>query len=55
MKLKIGIQLLYVIAIKNLTKALATGMANHLNKIIDPSQTAYVPGRSVMDNIWSNF
>jgi len=30
-------------------------MANHLNEIIDPSQTAYVPGRSVMDNIRSNF
>jgi hypothetical protein len=30
-------------------------MANHLNEIIDPSQTAYVPGGSVMDNIRSNF
>jgi hypothetical protein len=30
-------------------------MANHLNEIIDPSQTAYVPGQSVMDNIRSNF
>jgi hypothetical protein len=30
-------------------------MANLLNEIIDPSQTAYVPGRSVMDNIRSNF
>jgi hypothetical protein len=40
---------------KIITKALATRMANHLNEIIDPSQTAYVPGRSVMDNIRSNF
>jgi hypothetical protein len=40
---------------KIITKALATRMANHLNKIIDPSQTAYVPGQSVMDNIRSNF
>ena len=30
-------------------------MAIHLNEIIDPSQTAYVPGRSVMDNLRSNF
>jgi len=30
-------------------------MANQLNEIIDPSQTAYVPGQSVMDNIRSNF
>jgi hypothetical protein len=37
------------------TKALANRMANHLNEIIDPSQTAYVPGQSVMDNIRSNF
>ena len=28
---------------------------DHLNEIIDPSQTAYVPGQSVMDNIRSNF
>jgi hypothetical protein len=40
---------------KIITKALATRMSNHLNEIIDPSQTAYVPGRSVMDNIRSNF
>ncbi len=40
---------------KIITKALATRMANHLNEIIDPSQTAYVRGRSVMDNIRSNF
>ena len=40
---------------KIITKALANRMANHLNEIIDPSQTAYVPGRSVMDNIRSNF
>jgi hypothetical protein len=40
---------------KIITKALSTRMANHLNEIIDPSQTAYVPGRSVMDNVRSNF
>ncbi len=40
---------------KIITKALANRMANHLNEIIDPSQNAYVPGRSVMDNIRSNF
>jgi hypothetical protein len=40
---------------KIITKALATRMANHFNEIIDPSQTAYVPGQSVMDNIRSNF
>jgi hypothetical protein len=38
-----------------ITNALANRMANHLNEIIDPSQTAYVPGQSVMDNIRSNF
>jgi hypothetical protein len=40
---------------KIITKALATRMANHLNEIIDPSQTACVPGPSAMDNIRSNF
>jgi hypothetical protein len=39
---------------KIITKALATRMSKILNDIIDPSQTAYVPGRSVMDNIRSN-
>jgi hypothetical protein len=39
---------------KIITKALAMRMANVLNDIIDPSQTAYVPGRSVIDNIRSN-
>jgi hypothetical protein len=39
---------------KLITKALALRMAKILNEIVDPSQTAYVPGRSVMDNIRSN-
>jgi hypothetical protein len=39
---------------KIITKALAARMAGVLDEIIDPSQTAYVPGRSVMDNIRSN-
>jgi hypothetical protein len=30
-------------------------MAKHLNEIIDRSKTTYVPDRSVMDNIRSNF
>ena len=40
---------------KIITKTLADRMSKHLNKIIDPSQTAYIPGRSVMDNMRSNF
>jgi hypothetical protein len=39
---------------KIITKALATRMSKVLNEIIDPSQTAYIPGRSVIDNIRSN-
>jgi len=39
---------------KIITKALATRMAKVLNDIIDSSQTAYIPGRSVMDNIRCN-
>jgi len=39
---------------KIITKALAERMSKHLEDIIDPAQTAYVPGRSVMDNIRSN-
>ena len=39
---------------KIITKALAIRMSKILDKIIDPSQTAYIPGRSVMDNIRSN-
>jgi exonuclease III len=40
---------------KIVTKALANRMARVLETIIDKSQTAYIPGRSVMDNIRSNF
>ncbi len=36
---------------KIITKALANRMANHLDEIIDPSQTAFVPRQSVVDNI----
>jgi hypothetical protein len=39
---------------KIITKALANRMAKHLDSIIVTTQTAYVPGRSVMDNIRSN-
>ncbi len=39
---------------KIITKALAMRVNPVLESIIDPSQTAYVPGRSVMDNIRSN-
>jgi len=39
---------------KIITKALAMRINPILESIIDPSQTAYVPGRSVMDNIRSN-
>jgi hypothetical protein len=35
-----------------INKALATSKANHLNEIINLSQTAYVPG---LAGIWSNF
>ena len=40
---------------KIITKALAIRISKVLETIIDKSQTAYVPGRSVMDNIRSNF
>jgi hypothetical protein len=40
--------------LKIITKSLANRMAKHLNKVINPAQTAYVPGRSVMDNLRSN-
>jgi exonuclease III len=39
---------------KIITKTLANRFSKHLESIIDPSQTAYVPGRSVMDNMRSN-
>jgi retron-type reverse transcriptase len=39
---------------KIITKALAVRMSKVLEEIIDPSQTAYIPGRSVMDNLRSN-
>ncbi len=40
---------------KIITKALANRMSKVLEDIVDPAQTAYIPGRSVMDNIRSNF
>jgi exonuclease III len=39
---------------KIITKALALRLNPILESVIDPSQTAYVPGRSVMDNIRAN-
>jgi exonuclease III len=39
---------------KIITKALANRLKPILDSIIDPTQTAYVPGRSVMDNLRSN-
>ena len=39
---------------KIITKTLAMRINPILETIIDPSQTAYVPGRSVMDNLRSN-
>ncbi len=39
---------------KIITKVLAMRLNPILETIIDPSQTAYVPGRSVMDNLRSN-
>ena len=41
--------------LKIVTKALSSKMANVLDQIIVNSQTAYVPGRSVSDNLRSNF
>jgi hypothetical protein len=40
---------------KIITKALAMKISRVLESIIDPSQTAYVKGRSVMDNLRANF
>jgi len=40
---------------KLITKALANRMAKVLEEVIDPSQTAYIPGRSVMDNLRTIF
>ncbi len=40
---------------KIITKALALRAAKVLKSIVDPSQTAYIPGRSVMDNLRSNY
>jgi exonuclease III len=40
---------------KIITKALAIKMSKILDTIIDPLQTAYVPGRLVSDNLRSNF
>jgi hypothetical protein len=40
---------------KIITKAIALKMAKVLDSIIDSSQTAYVPGRSVADNLRANF
>jgi hypothetical protein len=40
---------------KIITKALSIKMSKILNTIIDPSQTAYVPGRAVADNLRANF
>jgi hypothetical protein len=40
---------------KIITKAISIRLSKVLNSIIDNSQTAYVPTRSVMDNLRSNF
>jgi retron-type reverse transcriptase len=40
---------------KIITKAISQRTSKALDLIIDPSQTAYVPGRSVADNLRSNF
>ena len=40
---------------KIITKALALRMSKVLENIIDPAQTAYVPGRSISDNLRSNY
>ena len=39
---------------KIITKALSNKISGVLDSIIDPSQTAYVPGRSVADNLRTN-
>ena len=41
--------------LKIITKAISNRMAGILDQIIHESQTAYVPGRSVADNLRSNF
>jgi hypothetical protein len=40
---------------KIITKAISNKMLKVLESIIDPAQTAYVPGRAVSDNLRSNF
>jgi exonuclease III len=40
---------------KIITKAMANKMSKILKTIIDPTQTAYIPGRSVSDNLRSNY
>ena len=40
---------------KLVTKALSNRVSKTLESIMDPSQTAYVRGRSVMDNLRANF
>jgi hypothetical protein len=40
---------------KIITKALACKVSKVLDSIIDEAQTAYVPGRSVADNLRTNF
>jgi hypothetical protein len=40
---------------KIITKALSTKISKVLNSILDSSQTAYIPGRAVADNLRSNF
>jgi exonuclease III len=40
---------------KIITKAISLKTAKVLETIIDPSQTAYVPGRSITDNLRTNF
>jgi hypothetical protein len=40
---------------KIITKALSNKISKTLDSIIDPAQTAYVPGRSVSDNLRTNF
>ncbi len=41
--------------LKIITKAISLKTSKVLESIIDPSQTAYVPGRSVADHLRSNF
>ena len=41
--------------LKIITKSLSNKMATILDRIIDKSQTAYVPGRSVADNLRANY